>query len=36
MEYYVELQFYRQAADTMLDIEKQLNLLKAELQKHQL
>ncbi|MFT5336716.1 MAG: cobalt-zinc-cadmium efflux system outer membrane protein [Luteibaculaceae bacterium] len=35
MEYYVELQFYRQAADTMLSIEKQLNLLKADLEKHQ-
>lgn len=35
MEYYVELQFYRQAADTMLSLEKQLNLLKADLEKHQ-
>ena len=36
MEYYLELQFYRQAFDTLLDMEKQLNLLKAELLKHQL
>jgi len=36
MEYYVELQFYQQATNSMLDMEKQLNLLKAELLKHQL
>ena len=36
MEFYVELQFYRQATDSMLNMEKQLNLLKADLLKHQL
>lgn len=36
MEYYIELQFYRQATDAMLDMEKQLNLLKAELLKFRL
>ncbi|NQV52366.1 MAG: TolC family protein [Flavobacteriales bacterium] len=36
MEFYVELQFYRQALDSMVDMEKQLNLLKADLLKHQL
>lgn len=36
MEYYVELQFYQQATNAMLYMEKQLNLLKAELLKHQL
>lgn len=36
MEYYVELQFYQQAAKAILDMENQLNLSKAELLKHQL
>jgi cobalt-zinc-cadmium efflux system outer membrane protein len=36
MEYYIELQFYRQAFDSMLSMEHQLQLLKAELLKHQL
>ena len=36
MEYYLELQFYRQAYDSMLEMEKQLNQLKAEILKHQL
>lgn len=36
MEYYIELQFYRQAYDTMLDMENQLYQLQADLQKHQL
>lgn len=36
MNYYVELQFYRQAFDAMLDMEKQLNQRQAELLKHQL
>lgn len=36
MEYYVELQFYRQAYNKMLQMEKELNQLKAELLKHQL
>lgn len=36
MEYYVELQFYRQAYDRMLQMEKELNQLKAELLTHQL
>jgi cobalt-zinc-cadmium efflux system outer membrane protein len=36
MDYYAELQFYRQASDTMLNMEKELNLLKAALLKHQL
>ncbi|MFT5724325.1 MAG: cobalt-zinc-cadmium efflux system outer membrane protein [Bacteroidia bacterium] len=35
-EYYMELQFYRQAANVLLDMEKQLNLIKADLLKHQL
>ena len=35
-EYYMELQFYRQAHDAMLDMENQLNQLKSELLKHQL
>ena len=36
MEYYVELQFYRDALDTMLQMEKELYQLKAELLKHRL
>ena len=36
MDYYVELQFYRNASDKMLQMEKQLQLLQAELLKHQL
>lgn len=36
MEYYLELQFYRQAYDSMLEMEKQLNQLKAEILKHRL
>ncbi|MEB2786839.1 TolC family protein [Algoriphagus persicinus] len=36
MQYYLELQFYQQAIDSMLDMEKQLNQTKAELLKHQL
>lgn len=36
MEYYIELQFYRQAYDAMLEMEKQLYQLQAELLKHQL
>lgn len=36
LEYYMELQFYYQAYDTMLDMEAELHLLKAELLKHQL
>jgi outer membrane protein TolC len=36
MNYYLELQFYRQAYDKMLQMEEQLNLLKAEILKHQL
>lgn len=36
MEYYVELQFYREALNTMLDMEKRINLLQAEILKHQL
>jgi len=36
MEYYVELRFYREALDTMLQMEKELYQLKAELLKHQL
>lgn len=36
MDYYVELQFYRQAYDKMLEIEKELHQLKAEILKHQL
>lgn len=35
-EYYMELQFYRQAYDAMLNMENQLNQLKSELLKHQL
>jgi outer membrane protein TolC len=36
MAYYTELQFYRQAVDTMLEMEKQLNQIKIEILKHQL
>ena len=36
LEYYIELQFYRQAYDKMLQIEYGLNRLKAELLIHQL
>jgi len=36
MEYYIELQFYRQAFDKMLQVEFDLNKLKAELLKHNL
>jgi len=36
MEYYLELQFYRQAFDKMLQMEKELNEQKAEILKHQL
>jgi len=36
MDYYVELQFYRQAYDAMLEMENQLNQLNAEILKHQL
>ncbi len=36
MEYYLELRFYRQAYDSMLEMEKLLNQLKAEILKHQL
>lgn len=36
MDYYVELQFYRNAIDKMLQMEKELELLKAQLLKHQL
>lgn len=34
--YYMELNFYRQAYDAMLEMEKQLNQRKAEILKHQL
>jgi len=36
MDYYVELQFYRNASDKMLQMEKKLQLLQAQLLKHQL
>tara|TARA_B100000678_G_scaffold290912_1_gene305358 strand:- start:2941 stop:4125 length:1185 start_codon:yes stop_codon:yes gene_type:complete len=36
MEYYMELQFYRNASDKMLQMEKELQLLQAQLLKHQL
>ena len=36
MDYYVELQFYRKASDKMLIMEKELQLLQAQLLKHQL
>jgi hypothetical protein len=36
MEYYTELQFYRNASNKMLQMEKELQLLQSELLKHQL
>jgi len=36
MDYYVELQFYRNASDKMLQMQKELQLLQAQLLKHQL
>ena len=36
MDYYIELRFYRDALDRMLQIEKELHRLKAELLKHRL
>ena len=36
MDYYLELQFYRNATDNMLQMEKELQLLQAQLLKHQL
>jgi outer membrane protein TolC len=36
MDYYVELQFYRNASDRMLQMEKEVKLLQAQLLKHQL
>ncbi len=36
MDYYVELQFYRNASDKMLQMEKELQLLQSQLLKHQL
>ncbi len=36
MDYYVELQFYRNASDKMLQMEKELQLIQAQLLKHQL
>jgi outer membrane protein, heavy metal efflux system len=36
MDYYVELQFYRNASDKMLQMEKELQLLQAQLLKHKL
>ncbi|TLP71218.1 TolC family protein [Maribacter sp. ACAM166] len=36
MDYYVELQFYRSASDKMLQMEKELQLLQAQLLNHQL
>ncbi|MDE3741047.1 TolC family protein [Maribacter polysaccharolyticus] len=36
MDYYVELQFYRNASDRMLQLEKKIQLLKAQLLKHTL
>ncbi|CAM4015187.1 TolC family protein [Gillisia hiemivivida] len=36
MDYYVELQFYRNASDKMLKMERELQLLQAQLLKHQL
>jgi len=36
MSYYMELQFYRTAFDSMIAMEKQLNQLKADILKHQL
>ncbi|PHR10474.1 MAG: transporter [Aequorivita sp.] len=36
MDYYVELQFYRNALDRMLQMEKEIQMLQAQLSKHQL
>ena len=36
MDYYVELQFYRNALDRMLQMEKEIQMLQAQLLKHQL
>jgi len=36
MDYYIELQFYRQAYDAMLEMENQLTQLSTEILKHQL
>ena len=36
MDYYIELQFYRNASDKMHQMEKELQLLQAQLLKHQL
>jgi cobalt-zinc-cadmium efflux system outer membrane protein len=36
MDYYIELQFYRNALDKMLEMEKELQLLQAILLKHEL
>jgi outer membrane protein TolC len=36
MDYYVELQFYRNASDKILQMEKELQLLQTQLLKHQL
>ncbi|MCG8307520.1 MAG: TolC family protein [Cytophagales bacterium] len=36
IEYYMELRFYRQAYDAMLEMEQQLHQLRAEIHKHQL
>lgn len=36
MDYYIELQFYRNASDKMMQMEKELQLLQAQLLKHQL
>ncbi|MDP3312644.1 TolC family protein [Lutibacter sp.] len=36
MDYYVELQFYRNALDKMLQLEKELQMLQAQLLRHQL
>jgi len=36
MTYYMELQFYRTAFDAMLEMEKQLNLLNAEIMSFEL
>ena len=36
MEYYIELDFYHKAYDTMLEMEGQLQQRKSELLKHQL
>ena len=36
MEYYMEVQFYRDATDRMLQMEKQLQLVQAQLLIHRL